>query len=161
MSMNSLSIPPTNTHTPQGFEAYVTRDMLREKQEGNKERDMIEVLPTDTKESLKRKRNGCVCEYFGCLRTYGLEWHHDYVTWSVGGEGKPVKRKEGIYRNISNFRPTNNPYLIKAYEDELMLCTLLCKLHHIHTHTHHRRKKLCRSQHSSTTTKETQPAEAA
>ena len=77
MSMNSLSIPLTNTHTPQGFEAYVTRDMLREKQEGNKERDRIEVLPTDTKESLKRKRNGGVCEYFGCLRTYGLEWHHD------------------------------------------------------------------------------------
>ena len=136
-----------HTHTPIGFEAYVTQEMIKQAKEEIKERDKIQITPTDTKESIQMKRNRGVCEYFGCRISTGLEWHNDYVTWSVWGEEKPVRRQEGVYRNISNYRPTNNPFVIEAYEQELMLCTLLCKKHHTHTHTHHRVKILRIHQH--------------
>jgi hypothetical protein len=132
-----------------GFDAYVTQDMLKEAKGGGRERDRLEITPTDTKESIKLGRNGGVCEYFGCMVKEGLEWHHDYATWMVGGDGVPVGRKEGVYRNISNFRPTDNPFVLEAYEKELMQCTLLCKKHHTHTHTHHRALKKQRYQQPS------------
>ena len=126
----------THTHVPTGFDAYVTREMLRSYREGKERetRERIQVLPTDTKESLKRKRNEGVCEYFGCRVTEGVEWHHDL---------SPAARREkvGVYRNISNFRPTSNSNVLNAYENQLLYCTLLCKKHHEHTHTEHLLKK--------------------
>ncbi len=61
-----------NTRTPiqsqtQGFEAYIVMEDQREK-ETKRERSMRKgnIQPWDTKESLKRKRNGGMCEWSGC-----------------------------------------------------------------------------------------------
>jgi hypothetical protein len=79
-----------NTRTPiesqtQGFEAYIVMEEQREK-ETKRERSMRKgnIQPFDTKESLKRKRNGCVCEWSGCEQTLGLEWHHKSATPTAG-----------------------------------------------------------------------------
>ena len=62
-----------NTQTPiqsqtQGFEAYIVMEEQREK-ETKRERSMRKgkIQPCDTKESLKRKRNG------GCVSGEGVD----------------------------------------------------------------------------------------
>ncbi len=48
-----------------GFDHYVTREDKRRKlEEGKKEKMVIET--TDTKHTLKQKRNNGRCEYAGC-----------------------------------------------------------------------------------------------
>ncbi len=133
-----------NTHTPiksqtQGFEAYIVIEEQREK-ETKRESSMRKgkIQPFDTKESLKRKRNGGVCEWSGCTQTLGLEWHHKSAT-RLAGDGK--NSAEGVYRKISNFRPTENENLLDAYEMQMESCTLLCKKHHKETHTQYLREK--------------------
>ena len=134
-----------------GFDCYVTReDIIREKKGEKRERIVIE--PTDTKHTLKRKRNNGCCEYTGCDAKDKLEWHHEPSFFSKqppqqtaeggcggrggGGDGG-VK---GVYRKISDYKPTSNPHVINAYEQQLQQCSLLCKIHHEHTHTHLERK---------------------
>jgi hypothetical protein len=142
----------TPTHTPMtqeskewaGFEHYITReDKQRKQEEGRKERIAIET--SDTKHTLKRKRNNGCCEFEGCEATEHLEWHHEPSFYSKhlpqqsgvggcvceggGGDG-------GVYRKISDFKPTTNPNVINAYEQQMQKCSLLCKNHHETTHTH-------------------------
>jgi hypothetical protein len=127
-----------------GFDCYVTReDIIREKKGEKRERIVVE--PTDTKHTLKRKRNNGCCEYTGCDAKDKLEWHHEPSFFSKqppqqtaeggcggGGDGG-VK---GVYRKISDYKPTSNPHVMNAYEQQLQHCSLLCKIHHEHTHTH-------------------------
>ena len=59
-----------------GFDCYVTReDIIREKKGEKRERRLVE--PTDTKHTLKRKRNNGCCEYTGCDAKDKLKWHHE------------------------------------------------------------------------------------
>lgn len=121
--------------------SYVVKPMsneacvwVEEKKGGKEEgaRKRIAIEPHDTKQTLKRKRNGGVCEYAGCGETEGVEWHHDLPSIEDIRAGK---KRRGVYRNPSNYQPTNNPYLLAAYEYEMLLCTLLCKRHHELVHT--------------------------
>ena len=58
-----------------GFDRYITRDDKRRRlEEGKKEKITIE--PTDTKHTLKQKRNNGCCEYVGCMSKENVEWHH-------------------------------------------------------------------------------------
>ena len=55
-----------------GFEDYVTREEKRRRQEeGKKERIVIE--PTDTKHTLKRKRNNGCCEFECCMAKVNIK----------------------------------------------------------------------------------------
>jgi hypothetical protein len=99
---------------------------------GEGARRRIAIEPHDTKQTLKRKRNGGVCEYQGCCETEGVEWHHDLPSIEDIRAGK---KRRGVYRNPSNYQPTSNRNVLAAYEYEMQLCTLLCKRHHELVHT--------------------------
>lgn len=91
------------------------------------------VEHTDTKTSLKRKRNDGKCEFPGCTQTDLLEWHHYLHTW-LGPQ--PANRSNKCFkRYMAHFQPTANAHKLQAYADELQKTTLLCRKHHTHTHT--------------------------
>ena len=82
-----MNTPHTHTHTAQegkdwvGFDHFIIADSKRRRLEGeNKERLVIE--PTETKHTLKQKRNNGCCEYEGCGAKENLEWHHRLSLYS-------------------------------------------------------------------------------
>ena len=130
-----------------GFDAYME---VGRKREGGKEglKERIEVTATDTNASLKRKRNGGVCEFEGCGEKENTEWHHHFKTMPADkrmrGIGGGVGRGE-VYRKISKYTGSENKETQDVYADQLQRCTLLCTQHHTHTHTHHSEQERLRS----------------
>jgi hypothetical protein len=136
-------------HHSIAFDAYFVLERRieggKEKKEGLKER--IQVTAEDTNASLKRKRNGGVCEFEGCEEKENTEWHHHYKTMPAekrirgmgGGMGGG-----GVYMNISKYTGTKNENAQEAYAEQLQTCTLLCTKHHTHTHTHHSKQERLR-----------------
>jgi hypothetical protein len=120
-------------------------------------KDKKAIEPTDSKHTLKRKRNGGCCEYPGCCSKGNTEWHHEHATAlglrdQRGGNGQGNSREQnGVYRKVSDFKPTENPHVIHSYEQQMQLCTLLCKIHHENTHTNYLHEKYrLQQQHTAT-----------
>jgi hypothetical protein len=139
--MDVTLTPRDVTYVHGGFDAYV----VLEKEKGSERRAnrlQIHVNEKDTAHTLKGKKNGGVCEYVGCDETNGLEWHHHDKTWAVEGVwGGVWGEKQGVYRKISGFYSSTNPAVHEVYSHQIHKCTLLCKKHHTHTHTHHSLQK--------------------
>jgi hypothetical protein len=138
------------------FDHYVTKEQLQQRKEPPM-KDKIVIEPTDTKHTLKRKRNGGCCEYPGCCSKGNTEWHHEHATAlglrdQRGGNGQGNSREQnGVYRKVSDFKPTENPHVIHSYEQQMQLCTLLCKIHHENTHTNYLHEKYrLQQQHTAT-----------
>jgi hypothetical protein len=128
-----------------GFDCFVTREDRRTDKKGEK-RKIIAIEPTDTKHTLKQKRNnGKKTSTHSNRHKDKLEWHHEPSFFSKnpgqqsaegGCKGGGGGGGNGVYRKISDYKPTSNPNVINAYEQQLQQCALLCKIHHECTHTH-------------------------